>query len=100
MIFLAISDFLSINWTQLVPLLLHTHTLEAENDDAKMCFGINEGQIVLDETSYCEVVCSLKLVDKPPILTSLLDYHLMIKVKAQMDQFKKGLPALGLYVNA
>ena len=34
-------------------------------------------------------------MDKPSIIMSLIDYHLMVKVKAEMDQFKDGLAALG-----
>ena len=39
-------------------------------------------------------MCSLKLSDRHTVLGALLDYHLMIKVKAEMDQFK-GLQTLG-----
>ena len=62
-----------------------------------MCFSIDEGEILLYETGYRKPVCSLKLADKPSILAALLDFHLMIKVKAQMDQFKEGLHTLGFY---
>ena len=62
-----------------------------------MCLSIDEEEILLCETGYRKPVCSLKLVDKPSLLATLLDYHLMIKVKAEMDQFKEGLHTLGFY---
>ena len=69
---------------------------EAENDDdIKLCFSIDEGASLLNETGYRKAVCSLKLSDRPAVLGALLDYHLMIKVKAEMDQFKEGLQTLG-----
>ena len=72
------------------------HVLQAENDDdVRMCFGIDEGGIFLCETGYRKPVCSrLKLVDKPSLLAALFN-HLMIKVKAEMDQFNEGLHSLG-----
>ena len=30
----------------------------------------------------------MTLSDRPAVLSALLDYHLMIKVKAEMDRFK------------
>ena len=68
---------------------------QAENDDdTKLCFSIDEGASLLNETGYCRAVCSLKLSNRPAVLGALLDYHLMIEVKAEMDQFK-GLQTLG-----
>ena len=70
--------------------------MEAENDDdIKLCFSIDEGSSLLNETGYRKAVCSLTLSDRPAIMSALLDYHLMIKVKAEMDQFKEGLQTLG-----
>ena len=59
---------------------------QAENDDIKLCFSI-DGANLLNETGYHKAVCSLKLSDRPAVLGALLDYHLMIKVKAEMDYF-------------
>lgn len=70
--------------------------IEAENDDdIKLCFSIDEGASLLIETGYRKAVCSMTLSDRPTVLSALLDYHLMIKVKAEMDQFKEGLQTLG-----
>ena len=74
----------------------HLQIALAENDDdIKLCFSIDEGASLLNETGYRKAVCSLKLSDRPAVLGALLDYHLMIKVKAEMDQFKEGLQTLG-----
>ena len=70
--------------------------MDAENDDdIKLCFSIDEGASLLFETGYRKAVCSMTLSDRPAVLSALLDYHLMIKVKAEMDQFKEGLQTLG-----
>ena len=34
--------------------------------------------------------------DKSALRSTLLDYHCMVKVKAQMDQFAEGLDELGV----
>lgn len=81
--------------------MIHVHTLtfmqntpidnlkltEAENDDnIKLCFSIDEGASLLNETCYHKAVCSLTLSDRPAIMSALLNYHLMIKVKAKMEK--------------
>ena len=64
--------------------------MEAENDDdINLCLSIDEGASLLNDTGYRKALCSLKLSDRHR------DYHLMIKVKAEMDQFKEGLQSLG-----
>ena len=73
----------------------HLQVAQAENDDdINLCFSIDEGANLLNETGYRKTVCSLKLSDRPAVLGALLDYHLITKVKAEMDQFK-GLQTLG-----
>lgn len=70
--------------------------MEAENDDdMKVCLSIDEAAALLNETGYRKAVCSLRLSDRPAVVGALLDYHMMIKVKAEMDQFKEGLQTLG-----
>ena len=46
-------------------------------------------------TGFRKPVCSLKITDRPAILSALVEYHLMAKMKAEMDQFKEGLNVLG-----
>lgn len=70
--------------------------LEAENDDdVKLCFAIEEGQTLLLETGFRKGLSKLMLTDVPTILDALLDYHLIIRVKAELDQFIEGLNTLG-----
>ena len=50
---------------------------------------------LLVATGFRKPVCNLKLADRPAILSALMEYHLMAKMKAEMDQFKEGLNVLG-----
>ena len=50
---------------------------------------------MLYDTGFSKSIKDLALMDKSAIIMSLMDYHLMVKVKAQMDQFKEGLTVLG-----
>ena len=70
--------------------------IDAENDDdIKVVFAIYEGIELLSATGFRKPLCTLQLSDRPSILSALIDYHLMIKVKTEMDQFKEGLKVLG-----
>lgn len=63
--------------------------MDAENDDeVKVVFAIDEGIDLLSATGFRKPFCSLQLSDRPSILSALIDYHLMVKVKTEMDQFK------------
>ena len=44
---------------------------------------------------FSKSIDELQLSDKPRVLFALIDYHLMVKVKAEMDQYKEGLETLG-----
>ena len=48
------------------------------------------------ETGYRKPLSKTTVVDKQEIISSLIDYHCMIKVKAVMDQFIEGLSVLGV----
>lgn len=50
---------------------------------------------LLVATGFRKPVCSLKIADRPAILSALVEYHVMAKMKAEMDQFKEGLNVLG-----
>ena len=50
---------------------------------------------LLVATGFRKPVCNLKLADRLAILSALMEYHLMAKTKAEMDQFKEGLNVLG-----
>lgn len=58
-------------------------------------FAIDEGMDLLVATGFHKPVCSIKITDCPAILSALVEYHLMAKMKAEMDQFKEGLDVLG-----
>ena len=70
---------------------------DSENDDdIKIVFAIDEGVDLLVATGFRKPVCNLKLADHPVILSALMEeYHLMAKMKAEMNQSKKGLNVLG-----
>lgn len=70
--------------------------IDAENDDdIKLVFAIDEGIEMLSATGFRKPLCSLQISDRPSILSALTSYHLMAKVKSEMDQFKEGLKVLG-----
>lgn len=69
----------------------HKQVMQAEDDDdIKLCFSIDEGESLLYATGFRKAMCSLTLLDRPAIVAALLDFHLLVKVKAEMDQFKEG----------
>jgi phenylalanine-4-hydroxylase len=39
---------------------------------------------------------SLRVIDKQQIISSLLDFHMFVKVKCAMDQYIDGLSSIGL----
>ena len=51
---------------------------------------------MLFATGFRKAVCSLGVADKPVLKSSLIDYHCLLKVKAEMDQFADGLSSLGV----
>lgn len=61
----------------------------------KQCFDIDDALPLLYDTGFTKSINDLTLIDKATIIQSLTDYHLMVKVKAQMDQLKEGLCTLG-----
>ena len=61
-----------------------------------MAFSIDEASDLLLETGYRKPLQQLCLLDKGALRSALLDYHCVLKVKAEMDQFKEGLTSLGV----
>ena len=47
-------------------------------------------------TGYKKAVCTLCVEDKGNIRAALLDYHCLLKVKGEMDQFIEGISAVGV----
>ena len=60
-----------------------------------MCSAINEGKALLSETGFRKPLSQLTISDRQPIIDMLLDYYIMVKVKAEMDQFKDSLQIFG-----
>ena len=58
-----------------------------------MCeiFALDEATELLYSTGYSKPTSSITLEDRDELSSVLLDYHLMAKVKMEMDQFKAGL---------
>ena len=50
---------------------------------------------LLMTTGYRKAVATLSINDCAALSAALLDYHLMAKVKAEVDQFCEGLKTLG-----
>ena len=47
-------------------------------------------------TGYRKAICNLTLQDKESLKSALLDYHCLLKVKAEIDQFAGGLADVGV----
>ena len=78
------------------PPLFSPRVNEAEDSqDLKNAFFMDEALDLLTSTGFRKAVSSLTLADRQYLTSALLDYHLMGKVKAEMDQFIEGLSTLG-----
>ena len=56
-----------------------------------------EGLSKVSEVGYTKLLNRLELSDKCGIISLLTTYHLFIKSKVAMDQFKEGLELFGVY---
>ena len=64
----------------------------AENDDElQVVLAMDETLDFLIAAGFRKPVSRLSLSDCPDLISVLLDYHLMAKVKTEMDQFIDGL---------
>lgn len=61
------------------------------NDELRVLFGMDEALDFLLTTGFRKPVSMLSLNDRPDLISALLDYHLMARVKTEMDQFIDGL---------
>lgn len=59
-------------------------------DDIQSCLT-DENQNLLFATGYRKPLLQLTLDDVPSIVEILLDFYLLVKVKASMDQYVEGL---------
>ena len=65
-------------------------------DDLRAVFGMDESAELLLSTGFRKPICQLIIEDKECLRSVLLDYHCLLKVKAEMDQFAEGLMSLGV----
>ena len=69
----------------------------AQNDvDLQGLFVIADLEALLLETGYSKPLSLVCMEDKNSIVSSVTDYHCLIKVKAAMDQFMEGLNSGGV----
>jgi len=54
-----------------------------------------DGLQLLYDTGFPKSINDVRVSDKRRLLSALIDYHLMVKVKAEMDQYREGLQTLG-----
>ena len=71
----------------------------AENDDLQVLFAMDKALDLLMMTGFHKPVSHLSISDHFNLSAALLDYHLMAKVKAEMDQFCERLKTLD-FLNA
>ena len=50
-----------------------------------------ENMDLVVQTGFRKPLIHLTIKDRHDLISSLLDYHLMAKVKTELDQFKEGL---------
>ena len=60
---------------------------------------MDEGENLLYSTGFKKPLRNVTLMDVSPIIKALLDYHLMVKVKASADQFIEGLEIVGFLID-
>ena len=60
-----------------------------------MCLAVDEVMDLLVATGYRKPLAQLGLKDVADLVGLLLEYHLFVKVKAEIDQFLEGLKTLG-----
>ena len=69
--------------------------LDAEDDyDLQTIFAIDEVQTLIYETGFRKPLLEIKLKDKREVISILIDYNCMVKVKGAIDQFCVGLQCL------
>ena len=57
---------------------------------------MSQNRLKLDTLGFTKAIPSIQLSDKTDVVSTLVTYHLFIKVKAAMDQFKEGLESAGV----
>ena len=68
----------------------------SSDDEVKMIFAMDEAAELILATGYKKGLATLGLDDRADVRGALLDYHCILKVKAEMDQFADGLNSVGV----
>jgi len=63
-------------------------------DDLRAVFVMNESAELLLSMWFQKPICRLAIQDKECLRSILLDYHCLLKAKAEMDQFAERLKSL------
>ena len=64
------------------------------NNELQALFGDDSFANALHDAGYKKPVITLTLNDKQELMNVISTYHTLIKVKAQIDQFVKGLESI------
>lgn len=65
-------------------------------EELQATFHIDEAADLLYATGYRKAITKITVADKSSIRSALLDYHLLLKCKAETDSFIAGLGSLGV----
>ena len=68
----------------------------ASDDEVQEIFTDQDCAALLLETGYDKPLTKLKLTDVEALISTMCDYHCLLKAKAAMDQFLEGLGCNGL----
>lgn len=71
--------------------------MDAEDEaELQAALAIEELQDLLWQTGWKKPISTTTVTDKSDIITTMIRYHLLVKVKGPMDQFVDGMLALDL----
>ena len=76
--------------------VLHSYGQQIETDeDVQISLAVDEVMELFLATGFQRPLALLYLKDVDDLVGFLLEYHLFVKVKAEIDQFVEGLMTLG-----
>ncbi len=65
---------------------------DADTDEKlRLVFEKDDNVALVCETGYTKALCLVSMADKEGLKNALRDYHSLIKIKAELDQFTEGL---------
>lgn len=67
-----------------------------DDDELRSLFTDCNNESILLETGFRLPLCRLICTDKGSIKSAIRDYHSLIKIKPELDQFASGLETLGV----